>query len=455
VYAIGIAANLLLARLLVPRDFGLVALGTVVVTLGTYLGEAGFGAALVRRHQDPSRAELEAVNGLQLALAGLAAIVCAGAAVPFGRDGAVIALMAASLPIAVLRSPAVIVLERRLQFRLIARADVVAALAYYLWAVAGAALGFGVWALASAVVVRAIGGTAALVVRAPVGLVRPRLSLELVRPLLGFGAKVQTTQLLQIAREQGLSVGVAAVGGIATLGVWNLAWRVIQIPNLLFLTVGRVAFPTMSRLLGSGDDPRPAIERTLAVVAVVTGVVTVALVGFAPGLPALVGDDWQDVPAVLLWSGVALIVTAPVTVASVGYLYAADAAGRVATATAASAVVWSAIALPLVPEHGAPAVGIGWIGGGLVGAAVLWHATASRSGAAVAAHTIGPAAVALVAAGAGWLAAQQAPDTVYGGVLGIAVGEAILLAGLALVSATALREARSLVLRALRPEATS
>ena len=55
IYALGIVANLALARLLVPRDFGLVALGTVLVVLGTYLAIGGLGAALIRREQSPER----------------------------------------------------------------------------------------------------------------------------------------------------------------------------------------------------------------------------------------------------------------------------------------------------------------------------------------------------------------------------------------------------------------
>lgn len=449
VYAIGIGANLLLARLLVPRDFGLVALGTMVLTLGVYLGETGLGAALLQRRDEPTRAQLEAVAGLQLTVTGLLAVVAAAAAAPFGRDGLVVALMVASLPISVLRSPAVIVLERRLHYRVIARADVIAALSYYAWAIATVAAGLGVWGLASAVIVRAVTGSAVMIIAGPLGLVRPRWSWRVVRPLLGFGAAFGATQLLQIVREQVLNVVIAAVAGLATLGVWNLAWRVLQVPNLLFLTAGRIAFPSMSRLLGAGEDPRRAIERSLAAVAVVTGVAIAALVGFAPALPAVVGDGWEDVPAVLLWSGVALIVSAPIAVTCAGYLAAAGAPGAVARATIVSMVVWVGVAVALLPEHGAPAAAIGWIPSGIIGGAMLWRATTARTPASIAANLAAPTLVALAAAAAGWLAAQQSPDTLPGGVLGIFVAEAILFAGLTALSRPALRDTRALVAGAL------
>jgi O-antigen/teichoic acid export membrane protein len=445
IYGLGIVASLILARLLVPRDFGLVALGSVVLVAGTQLGEGGVGAVLIRRERPPEREELEALNGFQLAVTGLVALVCAGAALPFGRDGLVVASMVASLPVTILRAPSVIVLERQLQFKAIATTDVVEAAAYYLWALVTVALGFGVWGLATAVVVRAVVGTGTMLAVGPLGLLRPRWSWRHTRPLLRFGAKFQATQVLALARIQGLNVAVAAVGGITTLGVWNLAWRVLQVPALLFIAVGRVAYPAMSRLLDAGEDPRAAIERALGTLAVLTGAVIVALVGFAPALPAVVGNGWNDVPAVLLWSGIALVLSAPVTVAAAGYLFAADDPGAVAWAALASALVWLAVTVPLLPALGAPAVGLGWIAAGLVDGALLARAVVSRSGAAILRPLAASTAVALAAVALAWVAADSLPGTIRGGVLGVTTGGALLLAGLAAFSRSAVRDARLLV----------
>jgi O-antigen/teichoic acid export membrane protein len=450
IYALGIGANLVLARLLVPHDFGIVALGTVLVTVGGYVAEGGFGAALIRRETPPERAELAAVNALQIAATLAGAAVVAAVAAPFGRDGLVVAAMVASLPILSLRTPSVIVLERALQYRVIAATDVVEALAYYAWAVTTVALGMGVWGMATAVLVRATAGSATVISRGPVGLLRPHWSWSLVRPLLGFGAKFQATAVLQIARDQGINVGVAAIAGIATLGVWNLAWRVLQVPNMLFMTVARVSFPTMSRLLGAGEDPRRVIERGVAVLAAVTGAMIVGLVGFAPALPSIVGHSWHDVPAVLLWSGVALVLAAPIAVATTGYLLASDAAGAVATATLASTVVWFCVGFALLPSLGAPGIGIGWVTGAVVNAGVLWRRTASRTGAAIGVHLAAPTAIALAGTATGWLAAHALSDRLLGGAIGVAAGELVLIAGLAVASRPALRDGRTFVRQALR-----
>jgi O-antigen/teichoic acid export membrane protein len=188
IYAFGIAANVVLARLLIPRDFGIFALGMVVVVAGTFLAEGGLGGALIKRREPPEHSELEAVAALQLSVTAVVALVLAIAAIPLGRDVELVALMALSLPIAIVRAPSMIVLERRLEYRVIATADLVEALVFYSAAIGAVAAGMGAWGLASAVVLRAVAGSATVLAAGPLGLVAPRWSGADVRPLLGFGA---------------------------------------------------------------------------------------------------------------------------------------------------------------------------------------------------------------------------------------------------------------------------
>jgi O-antigen/teichoic acid export membrane protein len=449
IYAVGIVANLVLARLLVPRDFGVVALGTVLVVIGGYVADGGFGGALIQRERAPTRLELEAVFGVQLCVTLAFAIVFAGAAATFGREGLVVAAMAASLPIAILRMPSLVVLERRLQYRVVATADVLEAISYYAWAIGAVALGLGVWGLATAVVVRAVVGSATVLAIGPLGPIRPRWSWSHVRPLLGFGLKYQATGVLQIVQQQGLNIGIAAVAGVSVLGVWSLAWRVLQVPVLLFISVNRVVFPSMSRLLAAGAEVRPGIERGVATLAVLTGAVTVPLVGLAPFLPTVVGDNWGDVPEVILWSGIALVVTAPITVTTGGYLFAAGAAGVVAGATLAGSAVWFGLSLPLLPSLGPKVIGMGWVASGIVYASVLWRATSARSGAVLRERLVVPTVLGLAATGASWLVADVAPTSLLAALAAVVAGETILLAGLAGLSRSALADARSLLALAL------
>lgn len=445
VLVLGLTANLVLARLLTPRDFGLVALGTVFLVFATFLSDAGLGAALIRRAEPPAPRELEAINALQLSLTiGLALVVVAvGAAV--GRDGLVVAIMVAGLPIAMLKVPSVIVLERALDYGLIATVDLIEAVAFYGWAIGSVALGAGVWGFATAVIVRSTVGSAMMLARGPVGPMMPRWSWTALRPVLGFGAKFQAATVVALVRDQTLNVCIAAIAGLATLGVWNLAWRVLQVPFVVLGAFGRVGFPAMARVLTAGRDPRPFIERGGAALAVLSGVMGVGIVAFAPALPGLLGSAWHDVPAVLLWAGITLIASLPIGLTSASYLFAADAGGTVVAAALISMVIWLAVTLPLLPALGAPAAGIGWFVSAVVQLTLLAVRTGRHSGAAVVANVGLPIAIGVAAAFAGWLITDAAGRSGAAGLIGVVAGEALLFGALLAIRRSAVRDIGVLV----------
>jgi O-antigen/teichoic acid export membrane protein len=284
-----------------------------------------------------------------------------------------------------------------------------------------------------------------------VGLVRPRWSWQLVRPLLAFGAKLQSTAVVAIVRDQGLNVGVAGLAGIPTLGVWSLAYRILQVPTLIVTTATRVSFPAMARMLAVREDPRASIERGVATLTVVIGAVLVGLVGFAPAaLPALLGDRWADVPASLLWSSAGLLLSAPVVVATIGYLYATDHAGTVVWGVAWQALVWFAVTLPLLPSLGAPAVGVGSVPAGIAVAVIVGRRAAALSGASLARSFALPVAIAAAAGAAGWALASSGSETLPWGAAGAVAGELVLIGGLWLTGRSVLTDTYSIVARAVR-----
>jgi O-antigen/teichoic acid export membrane protein len=447
--AAGVVANLILARLLTPKDFGYVALGQTLALVGSYLASGGLGIALIGRREPPSRRELESVFGIQVVAATAFAVVFAAAAIPFGRGGEIVALILASLPFTTFRLPGVIVLERELSFRTVATVDVVELLAQYVWAVGTVALGAGVWGLASAVVMRSVAGSVAMLRLGPLGLMRPRLDWAVVRPLLGFGVRFQAASTVGIARDQILNAGIAAISGVATLGIWALAFRFMQVPLLLFTTLYRVSYPAMAKLLAAGRDPRPAIERGAGVTAVATGLIVVGIAAGAPALvPALLGDRWNDVPPILALGGLSLMLSCPVAAATVGWLYAAGDPGIVLRAFVAHAVLWIAVTMALLSPVGPTAIGIGWLVGALGDTGVLGRAAARRAGARLARVLVAPFLLVLVAGGAGWALATTS-DTVAAGVAGVLVAEVALLGGLFLLANRDLREAIALARQGL------
>jgi O-antigen/teichoic acid export membrane protein len=448
----GFAGNVVFARLLTPADFGAIALGSTILVFGSFLGDAGVGAALIRLPKPPERILLQSVLGFQLLITLLVAAVVAGTAVPFGRTGGVAAVMILSLPPVAFRTPGVILFERELAYRPIVAVEIAENLSYLAWGVTTVAVGWGIWGLATATVVRAVVGSALMVRLSPVGLLRPRFSWRRIRHLMGFGVQVQAAMIVNIVRDQGINVATAAIASIPTLGIWSLASRILQVPFLVFNALWRVSFPAMSRLISAGENPRPILERGVGLVAVASGVLFVPLAGAAPTLvPVIFGHRWADVPDVLPWACLGLMIGGPVSSATVGYLYAVGDARTVLRSLVIGMFAWWAVGLPLLPVVGVAALGLGWMAGTLAEAAVLLRGTTRRSGARFFGALVPPLLAASGAGGLAWWFATSNRHTLLLGLVAALIGEGAFLVSMVVFRRGALGDAFGVVRRSFGP----
>lgn len=445
-----LGGTLVLARLLSPRDFGIVAIGLTLLMVAGVVAEAGMGAALIRRSEPPSKEDLQSVLGFQLAVTLPLAAAIAAVALPFGELGTVTAVMMTALPVLAFRTPGAILLEREMLYHRLMRVEYYETVVQYGGAIVAVALGMGVWGLASASIARAGAGALMMTLASPCRVVRPRLDWARMRPILGFGARFQAVGIVSMVRDQGLNAGTAAIAGVAVLGLWSLAFRVLQLPFLLFHALWRVSYPGMARLMEAGEAPGPTVERGISLVAVVTGGVLVALVGSGPAMiPALFGERWQEVAEVLPWACLGLMISSPVGVASVGYLYASGDASTVLRSVMVHTVVWIAVAFALLPSMGVVALGVGWLASGVADLAVLGPAVARRLDIRPIAPIVVPTAVAAAAAAAGWLAASSGEATVLLAVAGGLLAEVLYLAGMLVFRRSTLRDAVGAVRRGI------
>jgi O-antigen/teichoic acid export membrane protein len=440
----------ILARLLTPHDFGLVAIGMTVVTLGAFLSDMGFGAALIRRSEPPEPGVIESLLGLQLAVAGLLALGTVAVVAPLGFESLPTAVIVTSLPLLAARAPTGILLERRLVYRPIVWAEVAETVVYYGFAGFTAWLGWGVWALAVGVVVRSVAGTTLLLALAPVRVVRPGSPLRAGRRLVSFGLKYQAVGFTNLARDQGVNLGVALVGGVSTLGLWTFANRILQIPYLLFGALWRVSYPAMSRLQALGEDATPIIERALSRVSVATGAILAPLAGSAPTLvPAVLGHHWTAVAAVIPWPCLGLVVSGPISVAVAGYLYAV---GDVATPLRASVfhtIAWLVVSLALLPFVGVQAVGLGWLASCAVDAIVLGRGARRHVRVDLFAPLAPPTTAAILAGGLGWIVASSGQATLPRLAVAVLLSEGVYIGSLLLVRRGALIDTLGSTRRAL------
>jgi O-antigen/teichoic acid export membrane protein len=451
---VGLLGNVALARLLLPTDFGTVAFGLTVLLFVQLLSDGGLGVGLIRRPDEPRLEDLRVLLGYQLLLTTILAVVVAVTAsvADFGRAGLVTAVMMPALPLLALRAPSSIVFERSLNYTPLARVEVLEEVFYYGWGIGAILLGAGVWGLATASVVKALVGSMVLLSVSPVARLVPSYSWERLKLMLGFGIKFQAVGLVNTGGQQLLNLGIAGIGGLAVLGLWTLAWRLAQIPYLLFSALWRVSYPAAAQLLSAGESARKMIERGLGLAAVATGAILAPATGsLSPLIPTVFGHRWAPVAEVLPVAFFALQASGPVSVATAGYLYAVGDTSTVLRAATATSVMWLLVTLPLLPSLGVVAVGVGWMVGSLIEIPILSAPVRRRTGATIMKPIMLPWAAATVGGVSGWLVSRAVSHGIVAALIGATVAMCVYAVPIVIFRREVALSIVRLVTRAARP----
>jgi O-antigen/teichoic acid export membrane protein len=347
----------ILARLLAPEDFGLLAIATVVLELLMTVTNFGIVPALVQR-PDPDADTYHAawtVNLLRgLAVAAVIVLAAPLIAAGFGEPAAtnVLRLLALRPLLSGLQSIRVADLERALDFRALGLLSVPATVAHTVVAIALAPL-LGVYALIAGMLAAALVTTALSYRLAPY---RPRLRFRLAtaRPLLQYGRWILATGLVGAAGEAALRAVVSRELGAPELGLYYLATRLVSLPNgVVSNVVGSVAFPLHARLQREPERAAAAFRANVTALASILVPVYALLVVLAPGLVNdVLGARWAGtVPVIRL-----LAVAAVLGVLADAVIPMLEGRGRPRNVTlllAVRTVVLLAVAWPLVTTLGA------------------------------------------------------------------------------------------------------
>ena len=293
-------------------------------------------------------------------------------------------------------------------------------------------------------------GSALLLLLLPEGRVRPVPSYTRIRSLLGFGFRYQAVGLLQLLRDQGVNVVVALVGGVAVLGLWSVAWRILQIPYSFFVALWRVSFPGMSRLVAAGEDVGGTIERVIALVAVGTGALVAPLAASAAAwIHVLIGAKWTGAAPAIPPSCLAMALGVPISVALAGYLWAIGSASVPLRATLVGIPAMALILVPLLPSVGVIAVGFAYVANALIESIIFVRA--SRRTVSFSIRRLPTTVlIAIVSASCGWSVSRWIGPNLAGALASSAVAIGVYLGGLAVVQRAELKDAVRLIARGLR-----
>ena len=355
----------LLARILHPEDFGAFAVIAFAVGVLAPIADLGMGAALVQQKERPTETEIATVFTTQQ-LVWLVLFMLAWFLAPLIRVAApelpadaewMVRVVAAALWLGQIRSVAVASMTRILRFGPLAAVDVVQQVVYVVVAVGFGLAGAGVWSFSAAILAQYAIGT---VITFYAWGRLPRLGIDRAAfgRLFGFGLAYQATGMLHVLREAIIPVFGGLAGGVAAIGYLNFGQRISRLAVGLDDIIGRVAFPTFSRLQGDRTRTSLALLHVVETTALVLSLGLGWSIAVAPSLiVTLFSDKWAPAVPIFQLTAIAALAALPGSFLR-GVALAAGETRQVLIWTALS-VVGAFIAFPPL------VLALGLVGGGL------------------------------------------------------------------------------------------
>lgn len=210
---VSMVVSIVLARLLMPKDYGVVSLTTIFITICNVFVTSGFGTALVQK-KDADEVDFSSVFYAGIVLSILLYIIlffCAPLVAKFYKNDlltAVLRVMGLRLPIAAINSVQQAYVSRRMAFRKFFWATFFGTIVSAVVGIWMAYAGYGVWALVAQYLTNVCIDT---IVLAIVDRWYPRLkfSLKRLKRLLSYGWKLLVSGLLDTGYNElrGLVIG--------------------------------------------------------------------------------------------------------------------------------------------------------------------------------------------------------------------------------------------------------
>lgn len=295
---IGFISTLILARLLVPADFGLVAMATSILAALDLMGAFSFDMALIqnqnatRRHYDTAWT-FGVVFGL-LKAAGMVALAIPASAF-FNEPRVEFVMYALALCTAVqgFDNIGIVAFQKDLEFHKEFWLGLARKLAGFVTTVGLAYLYTSYWALIAGVLAMRV---TSLVLSFTMHPYRPRLCWEAAGELFNYSKWLLLNNILIFLNNRGTDFIIGRVSGARSLGLYAVSYELANLPTTeLVYPISRAVFPGYARLAGDLKQLREAFVQVIGLVALLT-IPAGLIIGLLaePVVRVLLGTKWLD-----------------------------------------------------------------------------------------------------------------------------------------------------------------
>ncbi len=309
-----LAVSVVLARLLTPNDFGVVAAAMVVMVVAWQLTDLGTSAVIIQREviDDTLVSSLFYFNVVLGAGLSAATVAVAGPlSSALGQPGATraIQVLATVSFIGAVGNMHFALLRRKMQFGRLAAMNIANAVVSGVVGIGLAVAGAGIWALVFGTIA---GTTVSVVAQWRYEPWRPSASFSLrrLREVSRFSIEFFCSSALAVVFQQLDKVIISRMLGGAALGTYTVAQRTVTSPvNTVSEAVSNVSFSAFAREQNNPEVLRSGATRAAGVVALV---VLPSMVGLAvladEAVAAVYGPGWgAAVPVIQILAPVAAV----------------------------------------------------------------------------------------------------------------------------------------------------
>jgi PST family polysaccharide transporter len=303
--AVEFGVSIVLARLLMPKDFGVVAVIGSILQLSFVLGNFGMGTAVIQakdltREDKHTAFTLSSLTGLVLMLCVLAASPWASRFFAMPALSVLTPVMSLKLLLSGMSAVPFGLLRRSLAFKNVAVIEIGSTFAYAVVGISLALSGFGVWSLVWAPMVAAVW---TLVAGFAYAGYRPGLALDSasMHKFLGFSSGLTVKNVFVYLSRNIYNLIVAKMLGDHAAGLYTRAFNLTRMPQTrLVALVYRVCFPAFCKLQGETERLHHWYVSATAIVSIMATPVLLGLAALADDFTvAVLGPQWAPMAPVV------------------------------------------------------------------------------------------------------------------------------------------------------------
>jgi len=294
-----------LTILLGTGEVGLFAIVAESVGILGYFSDIGLASALIQQKDEVTKDELQTTFLIQQILVIVSLIVISfifskiSVSKSYGsKETWIFISLCFAFFAASLKTIPSVLLERKLNFKLMSTIDIVENISFYLVAVIFAFFHFGAYSYAIATFIRSLLGLV-LIYRFSSWPIGYTFSKTAAKRLFKYGIPFQLNSFIAMAKDRLSNLLVAGIIGRENFGILSWAQKGPRIPLSFMDAIMRITFPTFSRLQDKAEILKRSLEKSLYFIALFVFPALAGIALIAPDIIKIIPKYTKWSPAIL------------------------------------------------------------------------------------------------------------------------------------------------------------